>query len=178
MGTAVPDGGPRLFVVVVDERGRPAPARGLAAWLRRVSPVRARGSVSIALVSDTRVRTLNRKYRRKDAPTDVLSFPGGGTGRTGRKRVGFPPLPFPPIQPILPGPPFLGEIVIARGVARRQAREAGHTKLAELKVLALHGLLHLLGYDHERDNGRMRRVEGRLRRKGGLREGLIERAAE
>jgi probable rRNA maturation factor len=73
---------------------------------------------------------------------------------------------------------FLGEIVIARGVARRQARAAGHTELAELKVLALHGLLHLLGYDHERDNGRMRRVEGRLRRKGGLREGLIARAAE
>ena len=70
----------------------------------------------------------------------------------------------------------LGDIVIARGVARRQAREAGHSELTELRVLALHGLLHLLGYDHERDDGRMRRVERRLRRKGGLREGLIERA--
>jgi probable rRNA maturation factor len=93
----------------------------------------------------------------------VLSFPEGGIQ------------PFPPNLPI---PPSLGEIVIARGVARRQAREAGHAELAELKVLALHGLLHLLGYDHERDDGRMRRVEGRLRRKGRLREGLIERAAE
>jgi probable rRNA maturation factor len=73
---------------------------------------------------------------------------------------------------------FLGDIVIGLGVARRQARAAGHTELDELKVLALHGLLHLLGYDHERDNGRMRRVEGRLRRKGGLREGLIARAGE
>ena len=171
MATAVPHDPPSLAargelrrgrqtlrVAVVDERGRPAPARGLAVWLRRVAPVRARGSVSIALVSDTRIRALNLRYRRKDAPTDVLSFPTNPESR-------------------IPNP-FLGDIVIALGVARRQAREAGHTELAELKVLALHGLLHLLGYDHERDNGRMRRVEGRLRRKGGLREGLIARAAE
>lgn len=70
---------------------------------------------------------------------------------------------------------FLGDIVIARGVARRQAHEAGHSESTEMKVLALHGLLHLLGYDHERDNGAMARLERRLRRKGGLREGLIER---
>jgi probable rRNA maturation factor len=70
----------------------------------------------------------------------------------------------------------LGEIVIARGLAGRQARKARHSELTELRVLALHGLLHLLGYDHERDRGRMRRLEERLRRKGGLREGLIERS--
>jgi len=70
---------------------------------------------------------------------------------------------------------FLGDIVIARGMARRQAREAGHSEATEMKVLALHGLLHLLGYDHERDNGAMARLERRLRRRGGLREGLIER---
>ena len=66
--------------------------------------------------------------------------------------------------------------MIARGVARRQAREARHSELTELKVLALHGLLHLLGYDHQRDEGRMEPIERRLRRKGGLRDGLIERA--
>jgi probable rRNA maturation factor len=199
MATAVPHDGARLAVAVVDERGRPAPARGLAAWLRRIAPVRARGSVSIALVSDTRIRALNRKYRRKDTPTDVLSFPtfarpqaarasagkpAGGKGRTGGKgrrgrNGGKGRKSGSPIQPIQPLPPSsLGEIVIARGVARRQARAARHSEQTELRVLALHGLLHLLGYDHERDNGRMRRVEGRLRRKGGLREGLIARAAE
>ena len=152
----MPEGGSRLRVLVGDERGRRVAAPGLATWLRRVAPARARGVVSVALVSDRRIRALNRTYRRKDDVTDVLSFPS---------------------EPATPSPePFLGDVVIARGVARRQAREAGHSERTELRVLALHGLLHLLGYDHERDNGRMRRVERRLRRKGGLREGLIERA--
>jgi probable rRNA maturation factor len=145
----------RLRVLVADERGRSVPANGLAAWLRRVAPVRARGTVNIALVSDDRIRALNRKYRRKNYATDVLSFATNPESR-------------------IPNP-VLGDIVIARGVAQRQAREIGHSPATELRVLALHGLLHLLGYDHERDDGRMGRVERRLRRKGGLRQGLIER---
>jgi probable rRNA maturation factor len=74
---------------------------------------------------------------------------------------------------------IVGDIVIATGVARRQAKEAGHSYQAELRVLALHGLLHLLGYDHHdrRDQGRMARVEAALRRKGGLAAGLIERTS-
>jgi probable rRNA maturation factor len=147
--------------VVSDRHGHRLAAAGLARWLVRVAPKRARGFVSVALVSDARIRALNRRYRRRDYATDVLSFPAG--------------LHLPvssPIQPV-----WLGEIVIARGVARRQAREAGHTETTELRVLALHGLLHLLGYDHERDQGSMERLERRLRRKGGLREGLIERSA-
>ena len=71
---------------------------------------------------------------------------------------------------------MLGDIVIAAGVARRQARAAGHPVATELKVLALHGLLHLMGYDHETDDGRMARAEARLRLKGGLENGLIERS--
>jgi probable rRNA maturation factor len=172
----MPDPDRRLRVVVSDASGRPASAPGLAAWLRRVAPRRARGTVGIALVSDGRIRALNRAYRRKDYATDVLSFPASARGAR-------PPSPQRTLSARsaagakAEGPPqHLGEIVIAKGVARRQAREAGHSERTELRVLALHGLLHLLGYDHERDAGRMRRVERRLRREGGLREGLIERA--
>jgi len=123
---------------------------GLARWLASIAPARARGTMTIAIVPDGRVQQLNRRYRRTDAATDVLSFPSDERG-------------------------YLGDVVIAAGVARRQALQAGHSLQHELRVLALHGLLHLLGYDHERDAGRMARVEARLRRRGGLREGLIER---
>jgi len=147
---------------VSDGRGTTVRVPGLAAWLRRVAPARARGEVGIALVSDRRIRSLNRQFRGVDAATDVLSFPAGDTTpglRAGSRGAGLP----------------LGDVVIARGVAARQAREAGHPLATELRVLALHGLLHLCGYDHERDGGRMARLERVLRRKGGLREGLIER---
>ena len=137
---------------------------GLSSWLRRIAPKAARGRVSIALVSDAKVRRLNQRYRRQDYATDVLSFPAGLKAQPLKTRHNRSV-----------HADFLGEIVIARGVARRQARAARHSELTELRVLALHGLLHLLGYDHESDDGRMRRVEQRLRRKGGLCEGLIER---
>jgi len=154
-------------VTISDERGRPLRAPGLGAWLSRVAPAAARGVVSVGLLSDQRVRVLNRSYRCKDYATDVLSFPGAPHPTAGARRSSH--------QDAATSN-FLGDIVIARGVARRQARAARHSYLTELKILALHGLLHLLGYDHDRDNGRMLRVERRLRRKGGLREGLIERA--
>jgi probable rRNA maturation factor len=136
--------------------------RGLARWLASIAPPRARGALTIALVSDAQARALNRRYRRRDYATDVLSFPSelrldGPTPRPDR---------------------FLGDIVIARGVARRQARTASHGEQAELRILALHGLLHLLGYDHHHDGGAMAGVERRLRKKGGLRHGLIERSRQ
>ncbi len=116
------------------------------------------------------MRALNLAFRGRDYATDVLSFPyepglqapGSGLQAPG-SRLQAPDLP-------------LGDIVIAREVAARQAREAGHTLATELRVLALHGLLHLLGYDHEQDDGEMARVERRLRRRAGLgAAGLIER---
>jgi len=162
-------GGARsLRVAVADGRGRRlAAARGIAGWLRRVAPARARGTVNVALVSDARMRMLNRRYRAIDAATDVLSFP---TDHSVSPRFRARQLGATPER-------LLGDIVIARGVARRQAREMGHTELIELRVLALHGLLHLLGYDHERDEGQMRKLEIRLRRKGRLPASLTERSA-
>jgi probable rRNA maturation factor len=144
----------RFLVTVTDGRGRPVRDEGLARWVAAVAPARVRGAVAIALAPDAQVRALNRRFRQKDAATDVLSFPSGTAS------------------------PFLGDIVIATGVARRQARAMRHAYRIELRVLALHGLLHLLGYDHEdrRDGGRMSRVEARLRRKGKLPDTLIERA--
>jgi probable rRNA maturation factor len=118
--------------------------------------------VTVAVVPDGRIRRLNRRYRRKDCATDVLAFPAFAPSELRRGR--------PPAEH-----PYLGDIVIGGGVARRQARQAGHSVRTELRILALHGLLHLLGYDHERDAGQMARLEARLRVRGGLRDGLIER---
>lgn len=131
--------------------------KGLGRWLTRVAPRSARGEVTIAILPDAKVKRLNSVYRGVPGATDVLSFP------------------------ISPKPsalsPFLGDIVIARGVAQKQAEKLGHSLGVELRVLALHGLLHLLGYDHENDNGRMARLEARLRRKSGLPLGLIARSS-
>ena len=149
---------PRLKVEVTCHTRRPIRAVGLASWLSRVAPARVRGEVSVALVSDARVRALNRTYRGFDCATDVLSFPAAA------------------VVPIPGGSPsFLGDIAIAVGVAARQASAAGHSLGTELRVLALHGLLHLVGYDHEQDDGEMATIETRLRARAGLRTGLIER---
>ena len=149
-----------LVVTVTDGRGRTVADGGLARWLVRLAPARVRGELAIALVTDRHIQKLNRQYRRKDYPTDVLSFGADATA------------------PRIANSRFLGDLVIATGVARRQARQRGHSYATELRVLALHGFLHLLGYDHDdpEDRGRMGRAETRLRRRGGLREGLIARA--
>lgn len=133
--------------------------KGLGPWLVKHAPAKAKGDLSIAIVSDRRMRALNRQFRGKDAVTDVLSFPADAS------------------MSLSAGEPrFMGDIVIASGVSEQQAKAAGHSLQTEVRVLALHGLLHLLGYDHEDDDGKMARVEMRLRKKAGLKEGLIERA--
>ncbi len=196
----------RVRVLVSDGTGRAVRDGGLARWLAAIAPPRAAGDVSVALVSDARMRALNRQYRRKNTSTDVLSFradvvPTDSVRISQRSRgpTSFNALGAPPPSAAArasrsrrlkavarrraagaPDVSIVGDIVIATGVARRQARDAGHSYQAELRVLALHGLLHLLGYDHHdsRDNGRMARLEARLRRKGGLAGGLIERASD
>jgi probable rRNA maturation factor len=136
---------------VTDGRGRPLAVAGLGRWLASAAPARARGEVTIAIITNAAMQKLNARYRKADYATDVLSFPSDEPG-------------------------VLGDIAIAKGVAARQAKKLGHSEQVELRTLALHGLLHLLGYDHETDTGQMARAEERLRRKAGLPTGLISRA--
>ena len=153
----------RLAVTLTAPDASALPTRGLRTWLVKAAPRGARGDVTVALVSDARMRTLNRAYRNKDYATDVLAFPARAASTDG--------------EPETLDASYLGDIVIATGVAQRQADEVGHPVGTELKVLALHGLLHLLGYDHETDAGEMARLEARLRQRAGLKEGLISRQA-
>jgi probable rRNA maturation factor len=150
----------RLLVTVTSPDGASLARRGLATWLSKAAPADARGEVTIALISDARMRTLNRSFRGKDYATDVLSFPAQSAGAPG--------------VPVAAAG-YLGDIVIATGVAQRQADDIGHSLGTELKTLALHGLLHLLGYDHETDKGEMARLEAALRKKAGLAHGLMSR---
>ncbi len=160
-----PDRASALCVVITDAMGRPLRKRALARWLQAIAPARARGDVTLALVSDADIRRLNRRFARVDRATDVLSFADD-----------FEAVSCPPPNRVAGPAEHLGDIVIATGVASRQAHKAGHSLHTELRILALHGLLHLLGYDHTADDGRMASMERRLRRKGGLEEGLIDRA--
>lgn len=100
--------------------------------------------VHVCVTSDDRVHELNRQWRGIDRPTDVLSFPIGEMVPEGRE--------------------LLGEIVISIDRARDQAVAEGHDELRELEELVLHGTLHLLGHDHETDDGAMERLELELRR--------------
>jgi probable rRNA maturation factor len=116
----------------------------------------ARGREFHCLITgDAELRLLNRTYRNKDYATDVLSFPG---------------------DPNHEGA-YLGDIAISLARARAQARHYGHAIEDEVRILMLHGLLHLKGMDHESDSGEMARSELRWRKKLGLPGGLIERAA-
>ena len=115
--------------------------------------------VAVRLIRDAEMAQLNETYRKKKGPTDVLSFPASAdTAKPGTLRE----------QVRKAGGRFLGDIAISPKVARRNAKSLGRELSEELKVLILHGVLHLLGYDHETDRGKMERIEGRLRRKLGI----------
>jgi probable rRNA maturation factor len=134
-------------------------ARTLARFLSEAqSAVKLRGQVTVLLTTDNVVRRLNRRFRGKNKTTDVLSFPAE------------------PLQNAKSPDRVAGDVAISIPTARRQAVAQGHALAAEVKVLILHGLLHLAGYDHETDNGTMARHEVRLRAKLHLPEGLIERS--
>ncbi|MGB8029644.1 MAG: rRNA maturation RNase YbeY [Terracidiphilus sp.] len=117
------------------------------------------GQVTVLLTTDRTIRALNRRFRDKDEATDVLSFPAN------------------PLQNTKPAERVAGDVAISVETARKQAAEQGHALGVELRVLILHGLLHLAGYDHEADAGRMQRRERQLRAKLGLPQGLIERTS-
>ena len=127
------------------------------------------GSLTVCLVTDAQMARWNRAYRAKPGPTDVLSFPAevkepkrGRHGAQPRRR-GLPSSAWFTASDF-----YLGDIAIAPGVARRNARRFGRTFNDEMRILLLHGMLHLMGYDHETDTGQMDRREQRLRRTLGL----------
>lgn len=117
-----------------------------------------RGSAFVRMVTDAEMKRLNQRYRKKAKTTDVLSFPSecrsrpNGLRRRAKKLRGT----------------FLGDIAISPTVAQRNAKAFGRSMTQEVCVLILHGVLHLMGYDHESDRGEMERVETKLRRRLGL----------
>jgi probable rRNA maturation factor len=128
--------------------------RMLALFLREAqAAVKLRGQVTVLLTTDAAIRRLNRQFRGKNKATDVLSFPADAPG---------------PLK-------IAGDVAISIPMASRQASERGHSLGIEIKVLMLHGLLHLAGYDHEADSGEMARREHKLRAILRLPRGLIER---
>jgi len=130
----------------VEGVSRPALAR-FAGKAQRLAGIT--GQVDILISGNRRLRELNRRFRRKNRPTDVLSFPRAEGG----------------------------DIAISFQIAQQNARHYGHSPTAELKILILHGMLHLAGHDHEADHGRMAGIEARLRAQLRLPASLIDRAS-
>src|SRR5208282_5556630 len=124
--------------------------------LRARRAIRLQNGVNVLVSSSAELRSLNRRFRGKDKHTDVLSFP---CLPTPHRRAAH----------------TAGEVAISADIARENAARLGHSVADEVKILALHGILHLAGFDHERDNGEMARKESRLRRQLKLESGLIER---
>jgi probable rRNA maturation factor len=120
---------------------------------RAAASVELEGEVQVLLTSDAEIKRLNKAFRGKNKPTDILSFPAADEAED-----------------------IAGDLAISLETAARQAAEHSHALQAELKILMLHGLLHLAGEDHETDSGEMAARELALRRQLGLSKGLIERA--
>jgi probable rRNA maturation factor len=124
--------------------------------LRARRAVRLRDPVNVLVTSSLELRSLNQRFRGADKATDVLSFPS------------------PPVMRSKASP-MAGEVAVSAEIARENAEHLGHSVADEVKILVLHGMLHLAGFDHEKDDGEMARKESRLRRQLKLEVGLIER---
>jgi len=148
--------------------------RPLELFLRRVENELSLGDsdITVCLVSDAEIARMNEAFRKKKGPTDVLSFPVENKGRlaaSGTKRIHAESVQKSRRKPRVGATePYLGDIAIAPETARRYAKKNGRSLNNELRVLILHGVLHLLGYDHETDRGEMERIEHRMRRRFGL----------
>jgi probable rRNA maturation factor len=141
--------------VILERRVPGLSERKLADFISDVCEhIRLVGAVTVLITGSKEMVVLNGRFRGKAQATDVLSFPGPS---------------------FVDG--FAGDIAVSLDIANRTARAMGHSTSAEVRVLVLHGLLHLAGYDHESDRGDMTRIEGRLRRELSLPAGLIERTA-
>jgi probable rRNA maturation factor len=139
-------------VIILEKEDETIRERALALFAGKARrAVRLRGDVNIRVTSSREMRELNRRFRQQNKPTDVLSFPSDL-------------------------PKLAGDIAISAEIAAANAAQLGHATETELKILILHGLLHLAGYDHETDNGEMRAREAKLRQQLKLPIGLIERA--
>lgn len=137
------------FVIILEKPFTGVSEADLQRFARRAQKLAGvAGEVAVLITDSRRVRGLNRRFRRKDKATDVLSFP---------REDG-------------------GDIAISGQIAARNAQRYGHPFAGELKILLLHGLLHLAGYDHESDRGQMAARELELRRKLKLPGSLIDRA--
>jgi probable rRNA maturation factor len=147
-----------LNAAILDKYLRIPTARTLTRFLAAaLAAVRLKGQINVLLTTDAAIRRLNRQFRGKNKATDVLSFPA---------------MPIPGIKG---AEVFAGDLAISVPTARKQAIAQGHPLATEIKVLILHGLLHLAGYDHETDSGQMARREAKLRAQLKLPLGLIER---
>jgi probable rRNA maturation factor len=145
------------------QRGVRVALSGLQEFLEQVGKEIGLGPecVAVRLIGEAEMARLNQMYRKKKGPTDVLSFPAENERKAG-KPGGLAR------QVKLASGKYLGDIAIAPAVARRNAKSLGRSLAEELRVLILHGVLHLLGYDHETDRGEMERIESRLRRRLGI----------
>lgn len=139
--------------MIILEHGNGIRERALALFTTKARrAVGVRGELGVRITSNAEMRELNRRFRRKNKPTDVLSFPSDM-------------------------PKLAGDIAISADIAAANADQLGHSVETELKILILHGLLHLAGYDHETDDGEMRVQEDKLRQRLNLPVGLIERTS-